>query len=392
MGTVTTITVGEIFRRYATAFLEENPVSYDQLRVINDLKTCRTSDLGGHWMACKSCGNLKVHYNSCGNRHCPGCQGANKEKWILERSQDLLPVKYFHMVITLPEQLRGIVMQNQKICYHLLYKCAWETLQEFGRDPREKLQAKMGMIAILHTWTQKLIYHPHLHYIIPAGGVRNLEWIKTRSNGGFLFYVKNIASKFRGKFMDHLHQEYLQGKLSLKGKLAALNQKDNFYKLKDHLFNIEWVAYTKESFGGPQQVMEYLGRYTHRIAISNYRIIKLKNDQVTFNYLDREDNYQKKQLELPVFKFIRRFLNHVVPYRFTRIRHYGFLSSRNKTIYINFLRKYFKLPKLERRKYTIKEALLIMLGIDMDCCPVCREGILVSIKEIPAIRGSPYTY
>lgn len=389
MGTVANITVGEIFRKYAAAFLEENPVSYDQRRVIKDLQTCRTADLGGHWMACKNCGNLKVHYNSCGNRHCPGCQGANKEKWILERSQDLLPVKYFHMVITLPEQLRDIVIQNQEACYHLLYKCAWETLQEFGNDPREKLQAKMGMIAILNTWTQKLIYHPHLHCILPAGGVRNLEWIKTRSNGGFLFYVKNIASKFRSKFMDYLHQQYRQSNLSFKGKVAALNKKDNFYKLKDKLYQIDWVAYTKESFGGPQQVMEYLGRYTHRIAISNFRIIKLENGRVTFNYLDREDNYQKKQLELPVFKFIRRFLNHVVPHRFTRIRNYGFLASRNKTIYINFLRKHLKLSKLERREYTIKEALLIMLGIDMDCCPVCREGILVAVEEIPAIRGSP---
>ncbi len=296
--------------------------------------------VGGHVTACTACGHIKVHYNSCGNRGCPQCQGVNKEKWILEREYDLLPVKYFHVVFTLPGQLRPICYQNKKLIYNLLFTCAWETLDTFSKDPKQKLQARMGMIAVLHTWTQKLLYHPHLHCIVPAGGVDDEDnWKTTKSNGNFLFHVTALAQTFRGKFMEKLIGLYKQKKLTLEGKIVHLKQPHDFWLLKKKLYETNWVVHAEEPFKNPDSVIEYLARYTHKIAISNYRIKAISESDVTFTYLDRANNNKKKTMTLRADKFISRFLMHVLPKRFCKIRHYGFLATRMKQIYLPLIRK-----------------------------------------------------
>ena len=256
--------MAEVFNRFADEYQKHRILSFEQQKLIRDIRQCRTHVLGGHWTACTACGNIKVHYNSCGNRHCPGCQGVNKEKWILEREYDLLPVKYFHVVFTVPCELRPVFWQNKKLMYDLLFKCAWETLDKFSQDPREKLQAKMGMIAVLHTWTQKLIYHPHIHCIVPAGGIDSAgNWINTKSKGKFLFYVPNLATTFRGKFMEKLLEFYKKKELTLEGKISYLKQASAFWQLKKMLYEIKWKLHAKDPFGTPNAVLEYLGRYTH---------------------------------------------------------------------------------------------------------------------------------
>ena len=383
--------MAEVFNRFASEYLKDHPVSFEQFKLIRDIGQCRTYVLGGHVTACTACGHIKVHYNSCGNRGCPQCQGVNKEKWILEREYDLLPVKYFHVVFTLPGQLRSICYQNKKLIYDLLFSCAWETLDVFSKDPKQKLQARMGMIAVLHTWTQKLLYHPHLHCIVPAGGVDEVgNWKNTKSNSDFLFHVTALAQTFKGKFMEKLIKLHKQKKLTLEGKIAHLRQAHDFWLLKKKLYEINWVVHTEEPFENPDSVIEYLARYTHKIAISNYRIKAIGENDVTFSYLDRANNNKQKTMTLPADKFISRFLLHVLPKGFCKIRHYGFLSTRVKQHYLPLIRKSLGMKKQEPKpKYTVKDVLQISKGIDTDLCPECKEGIMVCIRELPRLRGSP---
>lgn len=381
--------MADVMHRFSDAYIKNHPVSFDQLRLVNAIKACRTEALGSHLTACTTCGEIKVHYNSCGNRHCPGCQGVNKEKWILERTYDLMPVKHFHVVFTLPGELRGICWQNQKLVYNLLFKCAWDTLDTFSRDPKQGLEAKMGMISVLHTWTQKLLYHPHVHCIVPAGGITEKgEWKSTKSEGRFLFPVKAMAQVFRGKVMEELVNVYRTGQLKLEGKLKNLSNKGVFGELKRGLYDTAWVVYAKDPFSDPSTVLEYLGRYTHRIAISNYRIVAMDENTVTFSYLDRKAN-RKRTLTLPAETFIGRFLLHVLPKGYCKIRHYGIFATRVKTGLINPLRAGFGMSEGQRPKYTVREVLMITKGIDPLLCSTCKEGLLVTIAETPRPRGSP---
>lgn len=336
--------------------------------------------MGGHWKVCTSCGELKKHYNSCGNRHCPTCQGINKERWILEREYDLLPVKYFHVVFTVPAELRPIFIRNQKLLYDLLFKTAWQTIDEFAKDPRQKMMAKTAMIAILHTWTQKLRYHPHIHCIVPAGGIdAQNRWKKSKGNIDFLFHIPNVADKFRGKFLQHIHNLYIKNKLNLNGKAAIYKRKKQWYNLKDRLYKTNWVVNCKEPFKGSETVLEYLGRYTHKIAISNYRIKKITDTHVGFTYLDRSDGNKKKYIEIEGEKFIRRFLCHIVPHRFVRIRHYGFLATRVKKDSLQKIRKTLKAKTPHKRnKLTVREVIMLTYGKDINVCQVCKQGILLT--------------
>ena len=253
--------MAEVFNRFADEYQKHRLVSFEQQKLVWDIGQCRTYALGGHVTACTACGHIKVHYNSCGNRGCPQCQGVNKEKWILEREYDLLPVKYFHVVFTIPGQLRSICYQNKKLIYDLLFSCAWETLDTFSKDPKQKLQAKMGTIAVLHTWTQKLLYHPHLHCIVAAGGIdEEGNWKTTKSEGDFLFHVTALAQTFRGKFMEKLIGLYKQKKLILEGKIAYLKQAHDFWLLKKKLYEINWVVHSEDPFHNPDSVIEYLAR------------------------------------------------------------------------------------------------------------------------------------
>lgn len=373
-------TIADVFHRFAGEYLASHKVSDQQRKLIYDAQACRTAARGGHVAACNHCGVVKVFYNSCANRHCPACQGVNKEKWILERAYDQLPVKYFHLVFTVPSQLRPLFRKNKKTLYNVLLSCAWETLDTLSQDPRHRLMAKLGMIAVLHTWTQKLIYHPHVHCMVPAGGLdHNGKWKHTHDK--FLFPVRVMANLFRGKMLFHIKQLLHSGQLKGSEGLSSIVRK---------LYNKKWVVYAKPSFQDHHQLFEYLGRYTHRIAISNYRIKAIGTDSVTFSYLDRADQNRKKLLTLPAEDFIYRYLNHVLPKGFVKIRHYGFLSTRAKGISLPLIREQLAMPaQQEKPNYKVRDVVMITKGIDIDLCTSCGQGVMVVIQEIPDNRGSP---
>jgi hypothetical protein len=383
--------MAEVFKRFADDYQRNRILSFEQQKLIRDIRQCRTHILGGHLTACSSCGHIKVHYNSCGNRHCPQCQGVNKEKWILERSYDLLDVKYFHVVFTLPTELRSICYQNKRLLYNLMFSCVWKTLDDFSKDPRQGLLAKMGMIAVLHTWTQKLLYHPHIHCIVPAGGLDAAgNWKTSKSKGNFLFHATALAQTFRGKLMEQLLLLYKQKKLTLEGKISLLKHHSNFWRLKKKLYETNWVVHTEAPFKNPDSVIEYLARYTHKIAISNYRIKHIGEDSVTFTYLDRANNNRKETMVLPAEKFISRFLLHVLPRGFCKIRHYGILSTRVKQDCLSKIRISLKMKeKGDKPRLTVKDVLRITKGIDPDLCPECGQGTMLCIQELPRLRGSP---
>jgi hypothetical protein len=384
-------TLGEVFEQFIDEYKQQYPVTGYQQKVVDGIRQCRTEAMGGHWSVCTNCGEMKKHYDSCGNRHCPTCQAINKERWILERSYDLLPVKYFHVVFTLPSELRELFLQNQSLLYNLLFRCAWETIGEFAKDPRQQMIAKAGMIAILHTWTQKLLYHPHLHCIVPAGGIdQSGQWKTSKGKGEFLFYLPAVANKFRGKFLHLLHSCYKAGKLTATGKQAILLNPKVWQQLKDRLYKTNWVVNCKEPFRGPETVLEYLGRYTHKIAISNYRIKEISGSAVGFTYLDRADGNKQKYLELTGVQFIRRFLCHIVPPRFTRIRHYGFLSTRVKTEQLKQIRQVLRQPDPGTKpRFTVREVIRIVYGRDIDVCPSCMKGALLVVEKWTKDRASP---
>lgn len=383
--------LGQVFERFSDEYIKQYPLSAHQQKVVNDIRKCRTEKMGGHWSVCNNCGEMKKHYDSCGNRHCPSCQGINKERWILERTYDMLPVKYFHVVFTVPSELRALFLQNQKLLYNLLFRCAWKTIEAFARDPRQQMMAKPGMTAILHTWTQKLLYHPHVHCIVPAGGIdKQGQWKTSKGKGDFLFYVPAVANKFRGMFMFHLHRYFKTGELKADGKTAVLLNPKVWQQLKDKLYKTNWVVNCKEPFRGPDTVIEYLGRYTHKIAISNYRIKKISPASVRFTYLDRNDGNRQKYLELPGVQFIRRFLNHIVPSRFTRIRHYGFLATRVKTGMLKQMRLLLKHPEPGTKpKFTVRQVIKIVYAYDIDLCQSCMKGALLIIEKWTKDRASP---
>ena len=347
--------------------LENLELNSWQLRTLFALKKCRTSALGGHIDACDECGNVSISYNSCRNRHCPKCQGRNREDWIQTRETELLPVPYFHVVFTLPEVLNKTALHEPKMLYDTLFETAWETLQTFGKN--KNLQ--MGMIAVLHTWGQNLSLHPHLHCIVPGGGVdENGAWKNIKNDGKFLFSVKALSKVFRAKFCEKL-------KANLKDKFNE-NQENEYEKIRQSLWEKPWVVYAKKPFGSPKSVVEYLGRYTHKIAISNGRIRGIDDKTVTFDYKDYRQKGIKKQMVLSHEEFIRRFAMHILPKRFVKIRHYGFLSSTWKRI---------KLKKLQQ-KLGIQPKEKLPPKVFQPKCSCCKVGNLVTIATFD-LRGPP---
>ena len=347
--------------------LEDLGLNSWQLRTLFALKKCRTSALGGHIDACDECGNISISYNSCRNRHCPKCQGRNREDWIQTRETELLPVPYFHVVFTLPEVLNKTALHEPKMLYDILFESAWETLQTFGKN--KNLQ--MGMIAVLHTWGQNLSLHPHLHCIVPGGGVdENGAWKNIKNDGKFLFPVKALSKVFRAKFCEKL-------KANLKDKFNE-NQENEYEKIRQSLWEKPWVVYAKKPFGSPKSVVEYLGRYTHKIAISNGRIRGIDDKTVTFDYKDYRQKGIKKQMVLSHEEFIRRFAMHILPKRFVKIRHYGFLSSTWKRQKLKLLQEKLQvkvLEKVEKKPFLPK-------------CPCCKTGNLHRIAVFDQ-RGPP---
>jgi hypothetical protein len=351
-------------------------ISSWQLYILNTLLQCRTPALGGHEDVCTDCGKVSYSYNSCRNRHCPKCQGTDREKWIDAREADLLPVKYFHVVFTVPHTLNILFMHHPQDMYNLLFQTAWGVLKNFGADP-QWLGGQPGAIAILHTWTQKLLFHPHLHFIVPAGGIgTDGIWKNSRSNGKFLFRVGMLSAVFRSRFVEGLR------------KWAGENSIVLSKKRTNQIFAHNWVVHTKQPFSGPNQVIEYLGRYTHRVAISNNRIKEITGDKVTFSYIDRKDNDTKKMMSLTGQEFLRRFIMHIMPYGFTRIRHYGFLSSRNKSKSLNAIRKCFKIKPPEKKQRTWVDIVKQRWGFDPFKCSECG-GQKIFLRVIPRQRAPP---
>lgn len=340
------------------------------------VETCRTAELGGHLKQCDTCGFEHPTYNSCRNRHCPKCQSLAKAQWLQKQTSELLPVGYFHLVFTLPHELNRLILAHKKILLALLFKAVSETLLEFGQS---RLGATVGIIAVLHTWDQTLKDHFHLHCLVPAGALSfdHHRWISARKN--FLFPVTALSQVFRGKFLDLLHQA------CDKGKIPAANRDTQA------LWKKNWLVYAKKPFGSPQTVLDYLGRYTHRVALSNDRILSVQNDQVTFTYRDRKDKDQLKSMTLEAQEFIRRFLLHVLPDGFMRIRHFGFLANRAKKHALAQCRKLLKLDAAlpEIPKKSAHDLLLELTGIDLNRCPSCHQGTMIVVAELPPISRSP---
>ena len=336
------------------------------------VETCRTAELGGHLKQCDTCGFEHPTYNSCRNRHCPKCQSLAKAKWLEKQTSELLPVGYFHLVFALPHEFNRLILAHKKIGLSLLFKAVSETLLEFGQT---RLKGTLGIIAVLHTWDQTLKDHFHLHCLVPAGALssNHSRWIGARPN--FLFPVTALSQVFQGKFLALLQQACDKGKIPpANNEIKASRQKS-------------WVVYAKKPFGSPQTVLDYLGRYTHRVALSNDRILNVQNGQVTLSYRDRKDGDKKKTVSLEAHEFIRRFLLHVLPDGFMRIRHFGFLANRAKKHALPQCRKLLglsaALPELPKK--SAHDLLLELSGIDLSRCPRCQKGTLIVIGELPKV-------
>jgi hypothetical protein len=352
---------------------------------MHHIEICRTAELGGHLQQCDQCGFEQPAYNSCRDRHCPKCQCLVKEKWLNDRKQELLPCGYFHFVFTLPHDLNPIILCNKRITLQILFNAVSETLQAFAKDPQWRLEGQLGFISVLHTWSQTLMDHFHLHCLIPAGvlSFKKDRWIPARES--FLFRIDSLAKEFRKRYLKNLQTAYLNKELIFPGNIAEFDSKQRFGQLIESLSKVKWIAYAKRPFAGPQQVLEYLGRYTHRVAISNNRIISILNGKVTFTYRNRERQNEIRTMTIDADEFIRRFLLHVLPNGFMKIRYFGFLAHKNKQKAIALLRKLIdpdaKLP--EKMKETILEMMLRLTGKDITCCPECKRGKMRIIKKLP---------
>ena len=334
-----------------------------QKRTLSALMKCRTAALGGHIDACDACGIIRISYNSCRNRHCPKCQGNRRQEWILAREQELLPVPYFHVVFTLPEALNPLAIHEPAVIYDLLFEAAWETLFTFGKNKG----LRMGMIALLHTWGQNLSLHPHLHCIVPGGGVNaDGVWKNIRSDGKYLFAVKALSKVFRAKYCEKLKMQV----------------PEQYPRLRKMLWDKDWVVYAKPPFGSPKAVVEYIGRYSHKVAISNRRIIHADEQQVQFSYKDYRDGNTTKVMSLSPEEFSRRFALHILPKRFVKIRHYGFLSSGWKKI---------KLPALQKKLFAEDEIPKREEKTEGYVCSCCKAGMMQRVLAFD-LRGPPMEF
>jgi len=394
--------VADIFREYGEAYRVSHPLPPTHLKVMHDIEVCRTAYLGGHIEQCDSCGFERNAYNSCRNRHCPKCQALTKARWLQARKAELLPVTSFHNVFTLPHELNPIALCNKRLVFGILFKSVSQTLLQFGKNPKNGLGGRLGFIAILHTWDQTLMDHFHLHVVVPGGALSldGSQWIASREN--FLFRVEPLSEVFRGKFMHYFEKAFEKGELIFPGNTEPLGTQKGFKDLKKRLWAKDWVVYSKKPFGGPEQVLDYLGRYTHRVAISNHRIINVENGKparhrsrsgeaggVSFQYRDRKDNDTIKVMTLEADEFIRRFLLHVLPDGFMRIRHFGFLANRSKKKDLGRCRELLGLsPELPQpSKKTTQQLMLELTGIDLTKCPFCKKGTMKVIGEIPEFSG-----
>lgn len=359
-----------VFSQHGETYRQNHKLPLNQLKAMRAIENCRTSALGAHIDECDECGYARISYNSCRNRHCPKCQTLKKERWIDARKDDLLDVGYFHVVFTIPDTLNSIAYQNPEIVYKILFKAAAETLTELSAD-KKYLGAQIGITEVLHTWGQNLIHHPHIHCIVPGGGLDSLgKWVNSRKK--FFILVKVLSRKFRGKFLYYLKRASLE----FYGSISYLHDRPAFNDLVSSLKQKEWIVYCKPPFKNAGCVVEYLGRYTHRVAISNNRLLKLEKGIVTFKWRDYRDNNKQKNMDLTVEEFIRRFLVHILPDGFTKIRHYGLLSPVNKSTKLKLCKKLTNtlVNDIPRIKISAVELLIKLTGKDITLCPFCKVG------------------
>jgi predicted Zn-ribbon and HTH transcriptional regulator len=375
--------VADILRLYGDVYKKTHGVSYKQMKTMHNIQACRSAKLGGHLEQCNECGFERNAYNSCRDRHCPKCQTMVKEQWINDRKAELLPCGYFHLVFTLPHDLNPIILCNRKVCLHILFRAVNETLQAFAKDPQWRLEGRLGLIAVLHTWTQTLMDHFHLHCLVPAGALSFTKdrWIP--SGDSYLFKIESLAKEFKNRYLRYFLAAYHNNELIFPGNTAEFEPRKRFAQLLKSLSKAKWIAYVKSPFAGPEQVIEYLGRYTHRVAISNNRILSIDNGKVTFTYRDRKRNDETRTMTLAANEFIRRFLLHILPGGFMKIRYFGFLSHKNKkeavAIIRNLINSDVKLP--EKIKESINEMMLRLTGTDITCCPKCKKGKMKVINK-----------
>lgn len=376
-----TFELAKIIQDYKIPFLEKHTPLKQHLRVLNAIEHCRTAYLGGHVDQCNKCNHVRISYNSCRNRHCPKCQTTNRERWITARQQDLLPTTYFHVVFTIPYELNTYCLKYPKALYNILFAASKETMMTLGNDPKH-LGGQMGMVSVLHTWGQNLSLHPHVHMIVPGVGLTPAGyWKQAKSNGRYLFPMSVMRAVFKGKFMEKLKAFLASEKIPLEPSLTK------------KLYAINWVVYAKQPFMGPAQVIEYLGRYSHKIAISNHRIKQVSDGKVSFSYKDYADGSTQKVLTLAAEEFLRRFCLHILPPRFMKIRHYGILASRVKPklrmqqMLMGVLQT--SKEKADPKSIGWKEIAKAKLNFDVDVCPCCKKGMMIRINSFEA-HAPPY--
>jgi len=369
-------TVQEIFRKFYVEYKETYKPSTQQAKAAEDIINCRTEALGGHIHECEDCGYRTIQYNSCRNRHCSLCQGVAKAVWIDKRSNDVLNAPYFHVVFTMPVSLQPLIYQNQELLYNLMYKCVSQTLTKLSEDERH-LGAQIGFFSLLHTWGQDLHYHPHIHVVVMAGGLTKLnQWKSTAKK--FFIPVKKLSKMFRGKFLYYLKQYYNEELIEFYGDTQKYKEPKEFQALLDQAYGECWYSYTQKTFSGPLAVIKYLGRYTNKIAISNTRIISIDERTVTISIKDYKDGNKTKTLTMDGIEFIRRFLMHILPKGFVKVRYYGLLANRNKKTKLELCRK-LTLSPLFKPKFeglTTIETLCIIVGRDILLCPICKKSRL----------------
>lgn len=368
-----TFELAEIVKEYRISFEQKYHPLKQHLRVLSAIEHCRSAYLGGHIDKCDNtkCNHIRISYNSCRNRHCPKCQGTNREQWIEARQQDMLPVTYFHVVFTIPHELNAYCLNYPKELYNILFAASKETMVTLGNDPKH-LGAQIGIVSVLHTWGQNLMLHPHVHMIVPGGGFTPAGyWKQTKCEGKYLFPGGVMRKMFKGKFMEKL-------------MLFLSEQKIDFdITLRKKLYNLDWNVNAKQPFGGPKEVIEYLGRYSHKIAISNHRIKDVKNGDVIFSYKDYTDGGKQKLMPLEAEEFLRRFCLHILPPGFMKIRHYGILASRVKPILrMQQMQMGVLIQNIEKADW--KEITKSKLNFDVDACPCCKTGKMIRILSFNA--------
>jgi hypothetical protein len=388
--------VADVLRRYGETYRAEHEgsLSVAQRRVMQAITACRTAALGGHRERCDICEHERIAYNSCANRHCPKCQSLARARWIEHRQAELLDCPYFHVVFTLPEEIAAIAYQNKAVVYNMLFTATAETLRTISADPKH-LGAQIGFFAVLHTWGQSLVHHPHLHCVIPGGGLSpdGQRWIPCRP--GFFLPVRVLSRFFRRRFLELLERAFDGGELEFFSALQGLRERQSFRRYLDPLREKEWVVYAKAPFAGPEQVLDYVGRYTHRVAISNSRLLDIDDGKVTFRYKDYRDDNLQKTMTLEADEFIRRFLLHVLPLGLQRIRYYGLMGNRHRQEKLEQCRQLLNMEPKAPAETNVKapsdyrswyEALT---GTSLHECPICRKGRMVTIEQIVRPKAPP---